>query len=223
MRRLLPAAYVTWAALSIGGAVAISGLNAEAVTRLLTVAFLLGQLLLRGPMTAARPRAAPAARFVLLGTMLACVVEGFHMISTPVFASLRIARGTPLGAAGARYAADLLLTVPAYLVIFRLIWAFLRRYHYTPWQYIAAVGLGQVLGDGGIYFFAAQPAMLLFLPYPLTNYHAINVLPFLATRAQLPAERADSPRRWLVIPALIALYFVCGALIRVVGRRAGLG
>lgn len=41
--------------------------------------------------------------------------------------------------------------------------------------------------------------MLFFLPYPMTNYHAINVLPFLAVRDQLRPERSASPGTYLAV------------------------
>ena len=64
--------------------------------------------------------------------------------------------------------------------------------------------------------------MLVFLPYPMTNYHAVNVLPFLAVRGQLDPERPSSARSWLVVPAVVGTYLVCGALIKVAGRWSGL-
>jgi hypothetical protein len=84
------------------------------------------------------------------------------------------------------------------------------------------MGLGQALGDGGMFFFAAAPQMAIFLPYPMTNYHACNVLPFVATRDALPAARVEGRRGWLAIPALIAVYLVCGSVIKLAGRAAGL-
>jgi len=84
------------------------------------------------------------------------------------------------------------------------------------------MGLGQALGDGGIFFFAAAPGLLVFLPYPMTNYHACNVLPFVATRDALPAGRVVGRRSWLAVPALIAVYLACGSVIKLAGRAAGL-
>ena len=84
------------------------------------------------------------------------------------------------------------------------------------------MGMGQALGDGGVFFFAAAPQMLVFLPYPMTNYHACNVLPFVATRDALPAPRVVGGRSWVAVPALIAVYLVCGSVIKLAGRAAGL-
>ena len=73
-----------------------------------------------------------------------------------------------------------------------------------------------------LFFFAAAPQMLVFLPYPMTNYHACNVLPFVATRDALPAARVAGGRSWVAVLALIAVYLVCGSIIKLVGRAAGL-
>jgi hypothetical protein len=84
------------------------------------------------------------------------------------------------------------------------------------------MGLGQALGDGGVFFFAAAPQMLVFLPYPMTNYHACNVLPFVATRDALPSARVGGGRSWVAVAALIAVYLLCGSVIKLAGRAAGL-
>jgi len=149
------------------------------------------------------------------------VVEGFHMISTPVFLSLRIGTETSFLQGLINYALDLLFTVPAYLVIFSVIWVFVNRYLYPLWHYVIIMGLGQALGDGGLFYFLNAPAMLLFLPYPMTNYHAINVIPFLTVRDDLKRDRPASAWMYLAIPALIGTYLVCGAIIKLLGRFFG--
>lgn len=219
LRRLIPPLYCLWAAVAIGLSLALAGLNAESVTRLLVLGFLALQLLARRRLIAAVPGLTPRTRFILLGTLLAAVVEGFHMISMPVLPTLRVGWETPPSQAALNYGIDLLLTVPAYLVIFAVLWSFVTRYRYERWEYAIVMGLAQALGDGGIYFFAAAPAMLAFLPYPMTNYHAVNVIPFLATEDALPPDRVRSARAWLVIPVVIAVYFVCGAAIKLVAGR----
>ena len=217
-----PKLYCAWAVLAVGGSIALAGLTAESVTRLLVIGFLGVQLAFRERLLAALPALAPRARFVVLGTLLAAVVEGFHMISTPVFLSLRVGPGTSFAQGSRFYALDLLFTVPAYLVIFTVVWLFVSRYRYETWTYVVVMGFAQAIGDGGLFFFANAPAMLVFLPYPMTNYHAVNVLPFLAARAGLDPERPSSARAWLVVPAVVGTYLVCGALIKVAGRWSGL-
>jgi hypothetical protein len=217
-----PKLYCAWAALAVGGSIALAGLNAESVTRILVIGFLGVQLAFRERLAAALPALAPKARFVALGTLLAAVVEGLHMISTPVFLSLRVGPGTSFAQGSRFYALDLLFTVPAYLVIFTVIWFFVSRYQYGTWTYVVVTGFAQAIGDGGLFFFANAPAMLVFLPYPMTNYHAVNVLPFLAVRDQLDPEKPSGARSWLVVPAVVGTYLVCGALIKVAGRWSGL-
>ena len=214
--------YCLWATLAIGLSIALAGFTAETVTRILVIVFLLGQIPLHSKLANALPRFAPRTRFIALGTGLAAIVEGFHMISTPVFLSLRIERSMSFSEGFMCYALDLLYTVPAYLVVFSVIWWFINRYRYPYWHYVITMGLGQALGDGGLLFFLSAPAMLVFLPYPMTNYHAINVMPYLAIREHLRDARSASAARYLAVPALIGTYFVCGAIIKIVGRAFGL-
>lgn len=217
-----PALYVAWAAVAIGLAIAVAGLTSETVTRVLVLGFLAVQVAFRSTLAKAFPGLAPRARFVVLGVVLAAVVEGFHMISTPVFSSLRIGPGTSLAQGLTRYALDLLFTAPAYVAIFSVIRHFIDRYRYSLWCYVLVMGLAQALGDGGLFLFRNSPGLLLFLPYTMTNYHAMNVLPFLAVRDGLRPERAASAGRYLAIPALIGTYLVCGAVIKLLGRWSGL-
>lgn len=214
--------YCLWATLAIGLSIALAGFTAETVTRILVIVFLLGQIPLHSKLANALPQFAPRTRFIALGTGLAAIVEGFHMISMPVFLSLRIDRNMSIAEGLMCYALDLLYTVPAYLVIFSVIWWFINRYRYPFWQYVITMGLGQVLGDGGLLFFSSAPAMLVFLPYPMTNYHAINVMPFLAIHDHLRDSRSASAARYLAVPALIGTYLVCGVIIRIAGRAFGL-
>ncbi len=217
-----PALYCLWATLAICLAIALAGLSPESITRLLVIVFLFGQIALRSRLAKVLSWLAPKTRFIVLGTVLAAVVEGFHMISMPVFSSLRIGMDTSLAQGLIQYALDLLFTVPAYLVIFSVIWGFINRYRYTLWHYVIIMGLGQVLGDGGLFFFLNAPAILFFLPYPMTNYHAINVIPFLAVRDDLRHERPASALIYLAVPGLIGTYLVCGAIIKLLGKFFGL-
>lgn len=214
--------YCMWAAISIGLSIVLAGPTTETITRVLVLAFIAGQYVIRARLVNALPKLAPRARFITMGVLLAAVVEGFHMISKPVYSSLVVGLDTPPSDALRFYAIDLLVTTPAYVVIFAVIWFFINRYHYALWSYIVVMGLGQALGDGGVFFFAAAPQLLVFLPYPMTNYHACNVLPFVATRDALPVARAAGRRSWVAVPALIAVYLVCGSFIKLAGRAAGL-
>ncbi|MBJ7901639.1 MAG: hypothetical protein GC158_17370 [Cyanobacteria bacterium RI_101] len=217
-----PTLYCLWATLAIGLSIALAGLSAESVTRLLTLAFLGGQIALRSQLTRRFSWLPNQARFLVLGASLAAVVEGFHLISAPVFPSLRITGGTPLREGLLNYGIDLLFTLPAYIVIFSTLWLLINRYHFSLWQYVLIMALGQTLGDGGLLYFLKAPAMLFFLPYPMTNYHAINVIPFLAVRESLPPNRSFSVYKYLALPALVGVYGVCGAIIQFLGRILGL-
>jgi len=214
--------YCLWAATAIGVSLVLAGPSAETITRLLVLAFIAGQWVFRAALVKALPGLAPQARFITMGVLLAAVVEGFHMISKPVYSSLLVGLDTSPADALRFYAIDLLVTTPAYVVIFALIWFLTNRFHYGLWSYIVVMGLGQALGDGGVFFFAAAPQMLVFLPYPMTNYHACNVMPFVATRDALPAARVAGGRSWVAVPALIAVYLLCGSVIKLAGRAAGL-
>lgn len=216
-----PKLYCLWAALAICSAIALAGLSSESITRLGVIVFLLSQIALRPLLIKAFNWLAPKARFIVLGTFLAAVVEGFHMISRPVFLSLRIGHNTSFSQGLINYGVDLIFTVPAYLVIFSVIWYLINRYNYTFWQYVIVMGLAQALGDGGIFFFLGAPPMLVFLPYPMTNYHAINVIPFLAVFDDLKQKRVTSFFSYLAIPALIGTYLICGAIIKILGRSFG--
>lgn len=217
-----PALYCLWATIAIGLAIAVGGLSSENITRLLVLVFLFVQIAWRSLWVKSLAWMAPKARFIALGTFLAAVVEGFHMISMPVFSSLRIGWDTPLTQGLLYYALDLIFTVPAYLAIFSAIWYLINRYHYPLWHYVVVMGLAQALGDGGLFFFFNAPAMLLFLPYPMTNYHAINVVPFLAVRDRLSDRRLPIAFTYLAIPGIIATYLGCGAIVKLLGRFFGL-
>lgn len=217
-----PKLYCLWATLSICLAIVVAGFSDESITRILVIIFLLCQIPLRTVLVKTLSWLSPKVRFVVLGTLLAAVVEGFHMVSKPVFLSLQITRNTSFMQGLKYYMLDLIFTVPAYLVIFSVIWWFINRYEYKFWQYVVVIGMAQALGDGGIFFFIAAPPMLLFLPYPMTNYHAINVIPFLAVEDNLNKNRISSSYSYLAIPAIIGTYLVCGAIIKLFGRAFGL-
>jgi hypothetical protein len=223
LRVIGPVSYVLWAAISITLAIAVTGLTPENVTRLLVIGFLLLQLALRAKLVKALPALTPRTRFVVFGTALAAVVEGLHMISVPVFPSLRVGPGTTLAQGLFRYAVDLAFTVPAYLVIFTVIFAFVDRWRYSTWAYAILMGFAQAVGDGGLFLFATNPGLLAFLPYPMTNYHAINVIPYLAVRDGLAPKQPAGAGAYLALPAVVATYLVLGGTIKAVGRWLGPG
>lgn len=215
------AVYCAWAAIAIAISFLQGGWSDENITRLGVLAFIALQFACRHRLVNALAHLPPRTRFIVYCTMLAAVVEGLHMISKPVFDTLRVSPGLPLADAVYRYAVDLAFTLPAYLAIFATIWIFIARYRYGLWTYIVVAGLGQSLGDGGIYFLLGAPQLAPLLPYVMTNYHAINVLPFVAVQKALPEARNARAARLLMIPTLIAVYFACGAIIQSIGRACG--
>ena len=56
------------------------------------IAFIAAQFVFRATLVNALPGLAPKTRFIVMGCLLAAVVEGFHMISKPVYASLLVGR-----------------------------------------------------------------------------------------------------------------------------------
>jgi len=215
-----PALYCAWAAIAIGLAFAQGGLSNANLTRAGVLGFLALQIAVRARLVTAFAGFAPRARFVVYCTLLAAVVEVLHMNSKPVFDTLRVTAATPFGDALRFTAIDLAFTLPAYFVIFGVMWYFVRRWCWGAWDYAVAMAAGQALGDGGLVFFAGAPHMLAFLPYPMTNYHACNLIPFLAVRGALAPARAGAAR-WLAVPALVMVYFACGAAIKMAGRALG--
>jgi len=219
--KIIAAVYAVWAVAAIGLAFLAGGLSADNVTRLSIIAFLIVQLVGLRFLRGALSRVKPSARFIASGMLLAAVVEGLYMISRPVFPSLLVGPETDARTAIESYAIDLALTLPAYLVIFSVIWRFICRYRYTLWEYILVMAMGQTLGDGFVYFVGA-PAMLLFLPYPMFNYHALNIVPFLLVRGELPASARSSRRSFLALPVLVVVYLACGAVIAAIGSLSEL-
>ncbi|WP_353673411.1 hypothetical protein [Synechocystis sp. LKSZ1] len=217
-----PFLYCIWAIVSILIALVFAGLSPDSLTRILVLLFLFAQLLARSLLPRVLPLISPRTRFIVIGIALAVVVEGCHMFSKPVFSSLRVSPDTPLALGLYRYGLDLLFTLPAYLVIFLVIWLFIKRLYFPLWHYVLVVGFAQVLGDGGLFYFVSSPAMFFFLPYPMSNYHAMNILPYLAVCDQLPSDLTPSFRIYLVVPAVFMTYFVCGTLIRLLGQQFGL-
>lgn len=214
-------AYAIWTVASVGIPLARSGLSADNRTLLHALLFLLLQLATLRPLRRLTARLPPRSRFVAVGLFTAAVIEGLHMTGMPVFASLRVDPTTSAARCLASFALDLAFTLPAYVAIFATIWFFIARYRYSLWQYVPLFGAGQALGDG-LFFFLGAPFMLAFLPFPMLKYHAMNVLPFLLVRDELPIERRHGPRKLLAPLALVALYLLCGAAIKLVGRAVGL-
>ena len=191
------------------------GLNRNTVTRLLILLFLGVSLALGRRLRP--PGGAPLFIGVCLASSL--VVEFCYMFSRPVFPSLLFQAGDSVPVMASKTLVDWAFTAPAYLVIYAVFWWLLGRFRYSLTEYVVLFSAGQALGDGNA-FFLAQPAMLLFLPYVMLNYQAIQVLPYLWVRDQLKGQSRRGS--WLAPVVVIpATYWVVGACIQLAGKRLG--
>lgn len=212
--------YIIWSIISITFSLVISKNYPESITRIFVLIFLITQFILKNFFSKFFNIKNPQKRFIISGTILASFVEGFHMISTPVFLSLRVNYDTGVLNILKNYFIDLFFTIPAYLIIFYVIWRFINKYHYSLYDYIISFGLAQTLGDGGMFYFISNPYMIFFIPYPMTNYHAMNISPFLLVKNNLHVEN-NSLKRYLAIPSIILTYLICGAIIKYFGNLVG--
>jgi hypothetical protein len=197
------------------------GSNEDNSTRGLILAFFLLQLAAIRPLRSALQRFAPAPRFIGLSVLSGLVVEGCYMVSRPIDASLLVSSSTPPIRALELYLIDITLAGPAYVVIFWFMWRLLGRFRYELWELVILMGAGQALGDGSAYFTQA-PWMLLFLPVLMTNYHAMQVVPFLLVER----EASGSDRSWMRIAVpllgLPLIYVVLGFGVKLLGAAIGL-
>lgn len=215
--------YAAWVVFALGAPFGREGLSPPNITRLVIVAYfvlLLGWYGLWGKkLTVRRPKLA----FYGLGLIGAVVGETAYMISRPLDPSLTVTAQMLPETALRHLAVDLLLTMPAYLMIFTVIWWLASRFDYSPFAYFFLMALGQTAGDGNA-FFLINPGALLFLPYVMFNYQAMNFVPWLLAREHL-SKYPKSNRRWLAVVApLIALpvtYFVAASIILTIGRAVG--
>jgi hypothetical protein len=214
--------YCLWSTIAILFAITVSQNKSESMTRMLVIIFLAIQFLFRNELGKLFLYIKNSQkRFIISGTILATFVEGFHMISTPVFLSLRVNFNMPFLKILQNYFIDLIFTIPAYIIIFSVIWYFINKYKYSLFEYIITFGLAQTLGDGGIFYFIISPFMIFFIPYPMTNYHAINIIPFLLVKDDLKHSSEKKLIRYIAIPAVITTYLICGSIIKYLGNKFG--
>ncbi len=165
----------------------------------------------------------PRRTFILFCTLSALAMELFYMVSRPLDMSLLITRDTPFWEAGKNILIDLVLTAPVYIIIFTIIWLLIKRYRYSAFAFFFVMSLGQALGDGGA-FFIANPPTLILIPYIMSNYWAMNFVPFLLIRNQVEPSVKEG-RAWEKILAPIILlpltYFISAVVIITIGRAIG--
>jgi hypothetical protein len=218
--KALVALWGVWAALVFAIVVAKDGLSRDNLTHL-GIAVYFGLSLVAIPlMRSAARRVGRKAVYFAVSLASAAVVETCYMITAPLHPSLLIGAQTGGAQALRNLAVDLALTLPAYGVIFAIVWWLARRYAYGPFEYAFLVSLGQTAGDAQA-FLVANPLMVLFLPYLMLNYVAMSAAPYAAVRDP-GAEPLRRRGRWLLPLVLIPLaYGVCGTLILLVGRALG--
>ena len=208
--------YLIWAVLVFVLVFAKTGFSTDNITHILILVFL-GINLLLFKIVGKYSGSNPKRFFVLYCVLSAAAVEGFYMITSPVFTSLRFTAGMSGGEMLKNYLVDLTFTVPAYFLIFNVAWRLINKYRYNVWQVAILFALGQGLGDGSRTFLA-NPGLLIFVPYILINYHAMNVVPFLKVQDSLPAERSNSFMKYLApLIVLFLTYIFCGVIIYTVG------
>ena len=155
--------------------------------------------------------------------MNAMVVEIFHMFSKPLHHSLLITSSTSLTQGLKFTAIDLTLTFPAYLLIFSVIWNLIKRYDYSPFAFFFLMALGQSLGDGNA-FFIFNPMGLIFVPYIMLNYWAMNFVPYLVIRPYIIRNSAEY-QRWkkfaLPIVLIPLTYIIAGGAVFIFGTLIG--
>lgn len=204
--------YVLWAVLTFTLVFAKNRLSADNVTHLGIIVFFFVTLWI-GRLEKNRHIANAKLFFIVRYVCYAAVVEGFYMITEPVLHSLRITSGMAINRMVKNYAIDLSFTLPAYVLIAYVVWRLASKYDYGPWDYSILVAIGQALGDGNRAFLA-KPTLLVFLPYVMINYHAMNLAPFLAIEKNLPKTRDRGPWKWVApIVVVVGVYLICGLAI----------
>jgi hypothetical protein len=220
--RLLTGLYLAWALPCLAIVLFKDPVAPDALTHLAVLAWLGLSLLTRPVLRRLAERHPPRRVFLAACVVSAAVVEGCYMFSAPLHPTLLVTPRTGATEALRFLALDLVLTTPAYVLIFWAVWALLRRYAYRPIEFIVLVGAGQALGDGVAYL-SANPGMLVFLPWLMVSYHAMTMAPFLALRGRVDASAQRRRPAMFVLPLLVlpAVYWIAGGTILVVVRALG--
>ena len=214
---------VIWFLISLAFPMLDAGLNRDAITTLLVLAYFLLSLLWfykKGRFVEVKN---PKRTFIAWCVINAMVIEIFHMISNPLHASLLITSRTSLFQALHNTLVDLTLTFPAYILIFLVICYLAVRYRYSAFSFFFLMALGQALGDGNN-FFLTKPGALIFIPYVMLNYWAMNFVPYLTVRntvASIPPENDTFKKNMLPIIVLPVIYIIAGGIILALGKVLG--
>ncbi len=213
--------YVIWAVAVFLFVFIKDGLNLDNLTHMAILVFFFATLAFYYRSGRQKAVKNPKYFFITRGMLLAAAVEGFYMISKPVFDSLVITAGMPVEQMLRNYFIDLLFTLPAYGLIFYIIWRLINKYQYSFWEFFILMALGQALGDG-IVTFLTNPILLLLIPYVMINYHAMNAIPYLKIKDTLPVGRLKTGWRFVMPLVLIpATYVFSGVIIYTVAAIFG--
>ncbi len=212
-----------WLFLSLALPLLHEGLSRDIDTRLLVLAYFLLGLCWFYKWGRFLEVVSPKKTFIIWCIFNAMWVEVFHMISRPLHKSLLITANTSPWQALKNTSIDLILTLPAYALIFWVIWRLVERYHYSPFSFFFLMALGQALGDGGG-FFLINPGALIVIPYVMLNYWAMNFVPYLVVQNHLPTL-SSQPGNWkIIIPPLVLIpitYLIAGGSILTLGKVLG--
>lgn len=216
---IFPKIYLTWASVVILIVFLKGGWSNDNITHVLILVFLVLSLFAFKLFNPKNPK----FFFIFSGVVLAAFGEGAYMISKPVLDSLLISRDVTFGQFMYNFLIDLGLTMPVYIVIFYVIWWLINKFNFSRWEYVFFFALGQALGDGSSFFFL-NPFLVLFIPFIMLNYHAMNVAPFLTVENHLVSKsRSDSKWKYFIAVGLIWLtYFLGGTYIKIIANIFGL-
>lgn len=209
-----------WLIFSIAVYIMKNGLDSAAWTRIAILVFFclsLGWYFWKGRRITVSN---PARLFILWSVANAMVGEICYMISKPLHESLLVTIDMPWSQIFRNVGIDLILTLPAYLIIFSIVWKLVVRYGYTPFSFFFLVGLGQSLGDGNTFFWV-NPGTLILIPYVMLNYWAMSFVPYLAIRPTLKIFNNSLLSYILPIVVLPITYFFVAAVILTFGKWIG--
>ncbi|MFH1316891.1 MAG: hypothetical protein ABII01_05205 [Candidatus Woesearchaeota archaeon] len=215
--RIIISIYIIWAVVVFSVTFITKGFDPDNITHFLIIIFFLAQLALFPLIKVISKMFTPKLIFITLAVIFAALVEGFYMLTNPVFKSLKFTAGMSFEKMLSNYLVDLIFTIPVYIVVFFVIWYFINRYDYKLWEYLIFISLGHAIGDG-FFFFLASPIMIIFIPYVMINYHAMNLVPFLLVNNKLKPKNKSWMKYVLPPIAIIILYLLSGMIINTVGQ-----
>ena len=146
--RVLSTLYLAWAAAVVGLVFSKDGATPDNVTHLLILGYLGASVLTIPRLRRIATRHSPRTVFIVCSCISAAFVELTYMITAPLHASLLIDAQTSVRAAFRNVGVDLALTLPAYWLIFEVVWLLARRYDYQPVEFAVLTGAGQRSATG---------------------------------------------------------------------------